>query len=55
VTYAITQARKSRRIKRIYLYNWTGSKASDRFDAGLIGPDGKARPGYERLKAALKS
>ncbi|MEA2154341.1 MAG: hypothetical protein QOE11_481 [Solirubrobacteraceae bacterium] len=54
VTFAIRQARKSRRIKRIYLYNWTGSKPTDRFDSGLIGPDGRARPGYERLRAALK-
>jgi hypothetical protein len=54
VSYAITLARKHDRVKRIYLYNWTGSKPNDRFDSGLIAPDGKARPGYQRLRLALK-
>jgi hypothetical protein len=54
VSYAITLARKHDRVKRIYLYNWTGSERSDRFDSGLVGPDGKARPGFDRLRAALK-
>ncbi len=54
VTYAIDLARKHKRVKRIYLYNWTGSKPTDRFDSGLIGPDGKVRPGYRRLQDALK-
>jgi hypothetical protein len=54
VTYALALARKHRRVKRIYLYNWTGADPSARFDAGLIGPDGKARPAYDRLRAALQ-
>jgi Glycosyl hydrolase catalytic core len=54
VSYAITLARKHGRVKRIYLYNWTGSQPTDRFDSGLVGPDGKARPAYERLRAALQ-
>ena len=40
-------------MKRVYLYNWTGSKPTDRFDAGLIGPDGRPRPAYAVLEAAL--
>ena len=54
VSYALRLARKHERVKRVYLYNWTGSKSSDRFDSGLVGPDGKPRPGYERLRAALR-
>lgn len=54
VSYAIALARKHDRVKRIYLYNWTGADASARFDAGLIGPDGKPRPAYDRLRAALQ-
>lgn len=54
VSFALSLARTHERVKRIYIYNWTGSKPADRFDSGLIGADGKARPGYERLKAGLK-
>jgi predicted small secreted protein len=54
VSFAIDLARKHDRVKRIYLYNWTGAKPTDRFDSGLVGPDGKPRPGYERLKEGLK-
>jgi hypothetical protein len=53
ITYALGLARRHDRVKRVYLYNWTGSKPNDRFDSGLIGPGGKARPGYEALKEAL--
>lgn len=54
VSYALRLARRHDRVKRIYLYNWTGSKPTDRFDSGLVGPDGAPRPGYERLRDALK-
>ena len=54
ISYALSLARRHDRVKRVYLYNWTGSKPNDRFDSGLIGPDGTARPGYERLKQALR-
>jgi len=51
--FVLDLARRHERVKRIYLYNWTGSKPTDRFDAGLIGPDGKPRPAYAVLEAAL--
>jgi hypothetical protein len=54
VSFALRLARKNDRVKRIYLYNWTGAKPSDRFDSGLVDADGTPRPGYERLKAGLK-
>lgn len=54
VSYALRLARKHSRVKRIYLYNWTGAKPTDRFDSGLVGPNGEPRPGYRRLRDALK-
>jgi hypothetical protein len=54
VTYALRLAREHSRVKRLYLYNWTGSAPTDRFDSGLVGPDGKPRPGYEALRKALR-
>jgi hypothetical protein len=40
--YMFTLARRHRRIKRVYVFNWFG-KATPRFDAGLVA-DGAARP-----------
>ena len=51
--YAIKQARDNERVARIYLYNWTGTDPKARFDAGLIAPDGTARPAYDVLRKAL--
>jgi len=51
--YALKQARDDERVKRIYLYNWTGDKPDARFDAGLIAPDGTARPAFDVLREAL--
>jgi hypothetical protein len=52
--YALEQARDNERVKRIYLYNWTGDKPGARFDAGLVGPDGTARPAFDVLRTALE-
>lgn len=54
VTFSLRLARTQKRVKRIYLYNWTGSERSARFDSGLVGPDGKPRPGYDALRDALR-
>ena len=62
--YAFDLAVKTPRVRRIYLYNWTGGKPGDRFDAGIVGPDGKPRPAYgscarrwraERARARVRS
>jgi hypothetical protein len=53
VSYALRLARRHNRVKRLYLYNWTASQPTDRFDSGLVGPDGKPRPGYAVLRKAL--
>ena len=52
IAYTLKLAREHPRVKRVYLYNWTGSKPTDRFDSGLIAPDGTARPGYDVLREA---
>lgn len=52
--YAIKQARDNERVGRIYLYNWTGTDPKARFDAGLIAPDGTARPAFDVLREALE-
>jgi hypothetical protein len=43
----------SSRIRRLYLYNWTGSPPGARFDAGVTNPDGSPRPAYETLRREL--
>jgi hypothetical protein len=53
ITFALKLARDNERVKRVYLYNWTGARPDARFDSGLIASDGTARPGYDTLKAAL--
>ena len=37
------------RIKRIYVYQWKINNPHDRFDAGIVRPDGKPRPSYNVL------
>lgn len=43
-------ADRNPRIKRVYVFQWTGSPSSARFDAGLTNPDGTARPGYRVVR-----
>jgi hypothetical protein len=54
IAYALKLARDNERVKRVYLYNWTGAQPTDRFDSGLIAPDGTARPGYDALRTELQ-
>lgn len=42
-------ARSDPRIERLYVYHWDTGMAPGRFDAGLIGPDGRPRPAYAVL------
>ena len=48
-----TLAPSNKRIKRLYLYQWSGAPLGARFDAGLLGPDGLPRPGYFVVKRKL--
>ena len=47
-------ARSSPRIKRLYVYNWTGAPRDARFDAGLTTPAGRPRPAYRAMARALR-
>ena len=46
-------APSNKRIKRLYLYQWSGAERAARFDAGLLGPDGLPRPGYFVVRKKL--
>ena len=46
-------AASSPRIKRLYIYDWTGGNASTRFDAGLMSARDQPRAGYIVVCRAL--
>jgi hypothetical protein len=52
-----TLARSNKRLARLYIYqfNPAANPQTDRFDAGLINPDGSLRPGYAVVKARKAS
>jgi hypothetical protein len=43
------------RIKRLYIYHWKQSGASNRFDAGLVRRSGAARPAYNTVRRMLRT
>jgi hypothetical protein len=49
IRYLFRLARLSPRITRIYIYQWKIDFPGNRFDAGLVGPDGKPRPALRVL------
>ena len=44
--YMFAVAASQSRIKRLYIYDWTGGTASTRFDAGLMNAHDQPRAGY---------
>lgn len=46
LTYMFNVAASQPRIKRLYIYQWTGGNARTRFDAGLTDNHNRPRPGY---------
>ncbi len=46
-------AAKYSKIKRLYIYDWSGGTPSTRFDAGLTNAVGQPRVGYEVVCKAL--
>jgi hypothetical protein len=46
--FRLAEANASR-IKRIYVYQWKINNPHDRFDAGIVRPDGTTRPSYNIL------
>jgi hypothetical protein len=56
IAYTFTLARKySRKITRWYFYQWRGVPKGTRWDSGVVGVNGKPRPGYRALKAGLSA
>jgi hypothetical protein len=49
IRFLFSLARLSRRITRIYVYQWKIDFPGNRFDSGLVGPNGKARPSLRVL------
>ena len=52
--YMFALARRYSRIKRIYVYRWFGEPRGARFDAGLVDPDGSARPALTAFRRAIR-
>jgi hypothetical protein len=46
LSYMFRLASSNPRIKRLYIFQWSGSTGAARFDAGLTDPHFKPRPGY---------
>ena len=47
--FAFKLPRLSRRIKRIYIYNWKAHPGDDHWNSGLLSASGKERPAYYTL------
>jgi hypothetical protein len=51
IAYMFKLADSNRSITRLYIFQWTGGGVSgERFDAGLMNPNGTPRPGYTVVK-----
>jgi hypothetical protein len=44
--YAVRRRGTRSEVTRVYVYQWFGAPRGARFDAGLVNPDGSARPAY---------
>jgi hypothetical protein len=53
IDYLFRLARTSRRITRVYVYQWRKTQPGDRFDAGLVAPDDTARASLYALRRQL--
>jgi hypothetical protein len=51
--FSLARTYLSSGVERLYVYNWSGAGCDARFDAGLVGPDGDPRPGYDYLRQVL--
>jgi hypothetical protein len=52
--YMFRVAKANKRIKRLYVYTWFGAPRSARFDAGLVGTNGKPRKAYAEVRKHVK-
>jgi hypothetical protein len=53
IDYLFRLARTSKRITRVYVYQWRKTQSGDRFDAGLVAPDDAPRPSLAALRRQL--
>jgi hypothetical protein len=53
VRYMFKLGYLSKRITRMYIYQWTGARITDRFDAGVTSPHGRPRPAYRVIRRYL--
>lgn len=54
LSYMFKLAASNRRITRLYVFDWYGGSSSARFDAGLMSPSGRPRPGYAVVRRRLR-
>jgi len=52
--YMFKLARSIKKVKRLYVYTWFGVPRSARFDAGLVGTDGKPRKAFAEVRKHVK-
>jgi hypothetical protein len=52
--HALSLACLSRRVRRVYVYNWQAPGVPTTWDSGLIGPRGNARPAFHALAALVR-
>jgi hypothetical protein len=50
----VLQLAARRRVRRVYLYQWTGAPLGARWDSGLIAADGRARPALNVVERFLR-
>ena len=53
IDYLFRLARTSKRITRVYVYQWRKTASGDRFDAGLVAPDNAPRASLYALRRQL--
>jgi hypothetical protein len=52
-TRHVLRLAERRRVRRVYLYQWTGAPLGARWDSGLVAADGRARPALKVVEAWL--
>jgi hypothetical protein len=51
--FSLARTYRTAGVQRLYIYSWSGPGCSARFDAGLVGPDGTPRAGYDTVRRQL--
>ena len=53
-TRHVLRLAERRRVRRVYLYQWSGAPLGSRWDSGLIAADGRARPALNVVERWLR-